>query len=481
MQGLSMPNISNASSSSPYSSRSQNLLHGQHPKQDAPEEVKLRTAKNPTTRSTNCISYDVASEMEKLWEQLHNTTVQELADFDLKFSPKLFRAGIGSANNIHSHSHQGSLDSAVPSQLTLSTNSLSPHKPTSRRGHARVLSLPIDPNSLPQLQQEVSTENTPHNLYPRRTQSGNVTGQRNVFGSAQQLNNERKSHTPPIQYGHVRQISGGSMSSESGTFSPPMVLRNLSSHIPERMGDGRGSTSSANQPSDGDRRVLGQHHHGHGKHSKPPGLPQVPTNNHPSPSPHSGSSQSPSSGMSPISSRFSPEGQRQTNGVLSRSFGGSQTHYSTNVIRRGKKNRGEVIISDLSLKHHYQQQQQMRSGRIPAPHHVKSLSSEERPWKSGRPLSYEIALRGGYGDSELGINNVPRVPPPKQLLDRRSSHELQLTNTSPLASRQQHPQQLQELHYYLGGMTTDIPPRLHKKGSRLPVTSSRLDDEHTWI
>ena len=33
---------------------------------------------------------------------------------------------------------------------------------------------------------------------------------------------DQRSPTPPFQYGHIRQLSAGSTSSGSGTFSPPL-------------------------------------------------------------------------------------------------------------------------------------------------------------------------------------------------------------------------------------------------------------------
>ena len=173
-------------------------------------QKKLQIPVNPNRRSAR-YSCDVASEMEQLRARLHETAFKELEEFDKKFSPKLTRPGINPASGESSHSHQGSLDSSYPPQLSVGS---SPQLLQVR--HRRDYSLPVymDPSSTSS-PQSGSSNSSP---FTSRSATQLLRNQGGEEGGGEV--NDR-SPTPPFQYGHIRQLSAGSTSSGSGTFSPP--------------------------------------------------------------------------------------------------------------------------------------------------------------------------------------------------------------------------------------------------------------------
>ena len=166
---------------------------------------KLQIPVNPNRRSAR-YSCDVASEMEQLRARLHETAFKELEEFDKKFSPKLTHPGINPASGESSHSRQGSLDSSYPPQLSVGS---SPQ--LLQVQHRRDYSLPVymDPSSTGSPQSGSSNSSPFTSRSATQLQGG---GRGEV---------DDRSPTPPFQYGHIRQLSAGSASSGSGTFSPP--------------------------------------------------------------------------------------------------------------------------------------------------------------------------------------------------------------------------------------------------------------------
>ena len=156
---------------------------------------------------------DVVSEMQKLRLRLQETTRQELAEIDRKYSPKLSHQGpFGSdSSGQGSHARQGSLDGS--SQATLQPITVS---------HVRYGSVPVDPSKLlndtnfkaPSLSPHVSSERL-------RFHHDSPSLERSRSSSS-------RSPTPPLQYGHIRQRSTGSVSSGSMSFSPPPVSGTIS-------------------------------------------------------------------------------------------------------------------------------------------------------------------------------------------------------------------------------------------------------------
>ena len=172
-------------------------------------QQKLQIPINPNRKSAR-YSCDVVSEMEQLRARLHETAFKELEEFDKKFSPKLIRPGINPASGESSHSRQSSLDS---SHLTVGS---SPQ--LLQAYHRRDHSLPVymDPSSTgsPQSGSSNSSPFTSRSATQLLRNQGGGGG-----GGGGEVND--RSPTPPFQYGHIRQLSAGSTSSGSGTFSPP--------------------------------------------------------------------------------------------------------------------------------------------------------------------------------------------------------------------------------------------------------------------
>ena len=171
---------------------------------------KLEIPVNPYRKSSR-YSCDVASEMEQLRARLHETAFKELEEFDKKFSPKLAHPRINPASGESSHSRQGSLDSSFPPQPQLNSPQL---VPSHRRDH----SLPVymDPSASGS-PQSASGNSSPFTSRSATQLLRNQVGEPVVVS----CENDIRSPTPPLQYGHIRQMSAGSNSSGSGTFSPP--------------------------------------------------------------------------------------------------------------------------------------------------------------------------------------------------------------------------------------------------------------------
>lgn len=206
-------------------------------------QQKLQIPVNPNRKSAR-YSYDVASEMEQLRARLHETAFKELEEFDKKFSPKLIRPGISSASGEPSHSRQGSLDSSYPLQHSMG------HSPQlAEAQHRRDYSLPVymDPSSAGSPQSGSSCSS------PFTTRSATQFLQRNQGGWArgELIDSNLRSPSPPLQYNHIRQLSGGSNSSGSGTFSPPpnpVAVTSSTTKQPSSLLSGGGAALSYNMP-----------------------------------------------------------------------------------------------------------------------------------------------------------------------------------------------------------------------------------------
>ena len=430
MQGVSMPNINIAPSNSPLTRKSHQAQEHPWGKSTQPSDVppqqpqvqrRLQIPRNPNT-DANRMSYDVASEMEKLRARLQETAIQELAEFDRKYSPKFHHNGgmalggggssIGGGGDSQrsgevslNHSRQGSLDSSMSSQPTSTTSLLANNNHLAKSGragsggqgvgggHTRQYSLPIDPNYYRKLQQEQqSTDSTP-NMSPRNMRTAGIMIGRKISSSSfsantsPSTNNLRSPSPPPI--GHVRQISGASAgSSENGPTSPPLVI-GTGFQFPEgtsRIGD-RGEARG-----------------------KPPGMTRVPSNGpHPSRH-HTSSSLSSSAGAgsaanSNSNNRYSPESQ-----LPLRSYTISQPHYATGALRRGKRNSKEISPEQTSAlyqtpqsnpasQHHHQQEHlQHHHGNSTSRPLVKAQSYDEKVRAGFRPHTYEKLP--GYSQAE---------------------------------------------------------------------------------
>jgi len=412
MQGVSMPNINVAPSNSPLTKKAHqahehslplqgkpHLPHNvpqQQPQQQPVPQVqrRLQIPKNPNS-DANRKSCDVASEMEKLRARLQKTAIQELAEFDRKYSPKLHHNGVlapgggGGGGGIGdgqrsgevslNHSRQGSLDSSMSSQPTSSTNLLAnnhPAKPGKAGqgvggGHTRQYSLPIDPNYYRQLQQEQSMDRTP-NMSPRNTRPTGIVIGRKVSGSSFSANASpstkdfRSPSPPPI--GHVRQISGASAgSSENGATSPPLVV-GAGFQFPEMASRGRDK---------GETR------------SKPPGMTRVSSNGSRPSRQHTSTSLSSSAGASSVANsngnnRYSPENQLPVHSHTT-----SQPHYSTSALKRGKRNSKEISPEPGTF---YQAPSHSNSAN--QHHHHGSSNGISRPLV--KTQSYDEKMRAGY-------------------------------------------------------------------------------------
>ena len=156
---------------------------------------------------------DVVSEMQKLRLRLQETTRQELAEIDRKYSPKLSHQGLfGSDLSVQgNHVRQGSLDGS--SQVTSQPITVS---------HVRYGSVPVDPSKLLNDTNFKASSISPHVSSERlRFHQDSTSFERPRSSSS-------RSPTPPLQYGHIRQRSSGSVSSGSMSFSPPPVSGTVS-------------------------------------------------------------------------------------------------------------------------------------------------------------------------------------------------------------------------------------------------------------
>ena len=319
--GVSMPNISSNPSSS------SNLSHPDS-QERGPPVVKLRLAKknsqnNSRLSDANRMSYDVASEMEKLRSRLQETAKQELAEFDRKYSPKLHHPGVMAVDGANNHSRQGSLDSSMPQQSATPPLEATPISGQRGNGHTRQHSLPIDPKFLRQLQQSQSNETTP-------TLATHSSGWSPSLGNA----DKGRSPSPPLLFGHIRQVSGGSMSSDGGTFSPPLTPNFQPSpqdghthQVPQN------HTSFGRAPHPTGAGLPTQHF----KQSNPPGMARIGSDG-------GFSGYSHNRGSSGSLSRTSPEEGNGGRSRASTTAATTQPHYSTSVIKRGGK-RGSLEIT----------------------------------------------------------------------------------------------------------------------------------------
>lgn len=369
--GVSMPNISSnpPSSSDLYPDTRRNGSH-----------AKLRVAKNRLS-DANRMSYDVASEMEKLRARLQETAKQELAEFDRKYSPKLYHAKVISEESANNHSRQGSLDSSIPQQVVSpSVEAIKSH------GHSRQHSLPIDHKFLRQLQQTQSNETTPTLATHKNGRSPSLGTRVSAADRAVQ------SPTPPLLFGHIRQVSGGSMSSEGGAFSPPLTPNQPlpSDGYPQNHSPFSASRVPAPR-SGGNSGGAALPTQLHKLASNPPGMTRI----------ASDGGYSYNRGSSNSLSRASPEGD----GGRPRASTNVQPHYSTAVVKRGGK-RGSLEITPP-----------------PQPQHSSTgLYRYEERVPNGRPNAYEQPKRRSYGeDMETnfhrpgngGIGRYPQISPPR--------------------------------------------------------------------
>ena len=401
------------------------------------QDVKLRLAKKKIS-DANRMSYDVASEMEKLRLRLQETTKQELAEFDRKFSPKLLHSGLTvSGEDISgSHSRQGSLDSSLPQKAKQLGPSVSP--PTGPfpgvaggvggHGHARQHSLPIDPKYLRHLQQQ-NESSSPPNLTPLIGNSGRNGRSPLLSKNGSQLERNR-SPTPPLMYSQVRQISGGSMSStEGGTLSPPLTpnAQFLNLMNPQESGGHQVSLSTTINPPSYHRVPSGGVPSQYFKQGKAPGMARMPSDGAAGYARHTHQS---STGSSTSLTRGSPEGEGQVNGTMgnrSRSSSAAQPHYSTAVLKRSSK-RGSQDFSTPSPS----------SGTTPTHQSGGGATNryEEKP--NGRPNAYEQPKRRSYGEDALEAdaksNRYPQHIPPR-LMDGAIPASPKLTRLSDMPPR----------------------------------------------
>lgn len=365
--GISMPNISTTPSN--HSSHSYtNQGQGQ---------VKLRLKTNAS--DANRMSYDVCSEMEKLRMRLQETTLHELAEFDRKYSPKFYHTGILGGLNMKdgNHSRQGSLDSSIPAQPTEPPPQLK--SIAGGHGHTRQHSLPVDPNYFRKLQQQNRSN---ENLSPYGGAGGASHSGSSLTGKAS------NDQSPTIPYfGHVRQISGGSMSSESGTFSPPLTPSTIQL-IEYNASPSLGKGSS----------------HGHTKPSKPPGMARYPSSDSPVSSVNKTNSRPSSASTRPPP----PEGNGRTDTSRVRSSSTAQPHYSTYALKRNKKGSFDQKNSLQSVQQ--QQQQQVGIGRGGV---RKYGGYEDKQWSAnGKPSGtyhHDPSSRRSFGEdvTDDAARNAP--------------------------------------------------------------------------
>lgn len=209
-------------------------------------------------------------------------------------------------------------------------------------GHTRQHSLPIDPRT------------SSHGWNLSSSSSGN------------NVERNERSPTPPMMYGHIRQVSGGSMSSEGSSFSPTQNIPYQLHHQGPNMGTRGGGGGVLNS-----------------KQSKPPGMMRVSSNG--------GSSKqgSSSNSLSAAANRSSPESEgRAAHEVQSsRPLSGQ---YSTTVLKRPKRNSQDLSTS-ASLQQQQQQQRQLGGN-------VGVVSGRYQGYER-KPHTYERPVnRNSYGD-----------------------------------------------------------------------------------
>lgn len=395
--GVSMPNISTPPTSSSLLSYPET--------RDKKGQVKLRLAKNNRLSDANRMSYDIASEMEQLRARLQETAKQELADFDRKYSPKLHHSNMISAEA--NHSRQSSLDSSIPHQKA-TTPTLSALK----GGHSRQHSLPIDPKFLRQMQNQQSNEPAPSLATTHKSgQSPSLGGRHALMDRGQ---------SPPLLFGHIRQISGGSMSSDGGAFSPPLTpteghvaQNNTAAAFPGNRPPPRSSTGA------GSGLPIQQF-----KQSNPPGMARISSD---------GAYNRRAYGSNNSLSRMSPEGEGNGGSRGRSSSSTQQPHYSTSVIKRGGKRGSLEITAPPSVPH-----PQYGGGG--------GVYKYEEKVANGRPSAYEQPKRRSYGEDIVGNGgigrfsqvgspprmmegNLPASPKLSRLPDRRSSESRQQLST----------------------------------------------------
>ena len=319
IQGISMPNISSSPSGVSLVSVNKPV-----------KPVILRPLK-PRYDDANRKSYDVASEMEKLRARLQETAIQELAEFDRKYSPKLYHSSGASVTSggSNSHSREGSMDSTTPKEL-------SEPPPTIAVSHVRQYSLPVDQELPQQLQQNRSNGN---NLSPLTINWWNPTLSKSSDHIA--------SNVPP--HGHIRQISGSSvMSEDSDTFSPPLTPSLQQVHNEFSLSN----TATKTQSGSDVRKYVQQYQSGKGSElmrisstghvpSSTYNRQSIKGSNSSSVGSNSSTSSRPPSGKmndSSVGLSSSRPASGKMNEAMMRSSSGNKLHYSTTVLKRGKAN-----------------------------------------------------------------------------------------------------------------------------------------------
>ena len=181
-----------------------------------------------SSRRRNAPVGDVLSEMQELRKRLRESANQAVAEIERKFSPKFNRLALGPVielspsenNSTSSHSHQGSLDSAinnVPMLAQVSTTA----------GHSRQHSLPLSTISQvrPHSPTTIATPSPPISPSPPH-QMGH--------SRSNSLSPPSRSPTPPHhpQYPqqHSRQGSLGSSNIATSNFSPAVSALSTTSY-----------------------------------------------------------------------------------------------------------------------------------------------------------------------------------------------------------------------------------------------------------
>ena len=467
----------------------------------SPAGMRLRLAKHRLSSDANRASCDVASEMEKLRARLQETAQKELAEFDRKFSPKLHHTGglfvgleiggVGGGAAGGNHSRQGSLDSSIPRQSDTPPRHHARHgQPLPHLaggGHTRQHSLPIDPKFLRQLQQQQQQqqpESQLSQLHQRASGGGSGWSPKLSKSSSnmEQARESERSPTPPLLYGHVRQVSGGSVSSESVTFSPPptpvlqLAATSSSSNLQLNSAQDGGyviSPPTTSSPSSSSSRLPGkpapppthpkpasasmgrgggvssQHYAKQQQQGKVPGLSRMGGND----STHYGSYRQ-LSGSSTSLTHATPtttEGEGQgcvvsNNGNRSRSSSNaqqpqphpSQTHYSTAVLKRttsgskrnslelgGRANNNGSAPKAPGVYSRYDSK--VPNGRPPGPAPGPYEQPKRRSCGEDAEMSHGGTggmLGGRYpqlSPPRMEVGNLPASPKLSQLPDRRGT------------------------------------------------------------
>ena len=181
-----------------------------------------------SSRRRNAPVGDIRSEMQELRKRLRESANQAVAEIEQKFSPKFNRLALGPVielspsenNSTSSHSHQGSLDSAinnVPMLAQVSTTA----------GHSRQHSLPLSTISQvrPHSPTTIATPSPPKSPSPPHQMGHNRSNS---------LSPPSRSPTPPHhpQYPqqHRRQGSLGSSNIATSNFSPAVSALSTTSY-----------------------------------------------------------------------------------------------------------------------------------------------------------------------------------------------------------------------------------------------------------